>query len=88
VNVLNLQFEMYNLKYLSHMTPKELEAILKKYAYRVVTLTGALPNTVVAKIIKGQSIRSAFSAAANFRSACTGYTKRLLPRGLPLPMRK
>ena len=58
------------------MTPQELETRLKKYAYRIVTLTEALPNSVVAKIMKGQIIRAAFSAAANYRSACNGYTKK------------
>ena len=58
------------------MTPNELQTRLKKYAYRIVKLTDALPNSVVAKIIKGQIIRAAFSAAANYRSACKGYTKK------------
>jgi four helix bundle protein len=58
------------------MTPQELETRLKKYAHRIVALTGALPNSLAAKIIKGQIIRAAFSAAANYRSACKGYTKK------------
>ena len=58
------------------MTPLELETRLKKYAYRIVKLTEALPNSTVAKIIKGQIIRAAFSAAANYRSACKGYTRK------------
>ena len=58
------------------MTPSELESRLKKYAYRIVSLNEALPNSVVCKIIKGQLTRAAFSAAANYRSACRGYTKK------------
>jgi|SRR5438067_70688 len=58
------------------MTPEELQTRLKKYAYRIVKLTDALPKTIVAKIIKGQIIRAGFSAAANYRSACKGYTRK------------
>ena len=58
------------------MTPEELQTRLKKYADRIVKLTDALPKTIVAKIIKGQIIRAGFSAAANYRSACKGYTRK------------
>ena len=58
------------------MTAQELQARLKKYAYRIIKLTDALPNSMVSKIIKGQIIRAGFSAATNYRSACKGYTKK------------
>jgi four helix bundle protein len=58
------------------MTARELQTRLKKYAYRIVKLTEALPNAIASKIIKTQIIRAAFSAAANYRSACNGYTKK------------
>jgi len=58
------------------MTPQELQTRLKKYAYRIVKLTDALPNSLASKIIKDQIIRAGFSAAANYRSACKGYTKK------------
>ena len=58
------------------MTPEELQTRLKKYADRIVKLTDALPKTIVAKIIKAQIIRAGFSAAANYRSACKGYTRK------------
>jgi four helix bundle protein len=59
------------------MTPAELQDRLKKFAYRVVKVTEAMPDSILSKIIKGQILRSAFSGAANYRSACTGYTKKM-----------
>ena len=58
------------------MTPNELQNRLKSFAYRIVKLTNAIPGTLPARIIKGQILRSAFSGAANYRSACKGYTKK------------
>jgi len=58
------------------MTPQELQTRLKKYAYRIVKLTDAIPNSITSKIIKNQTLRAGFSAAANYRSACRGYTKK------------
>lgn len=59
------------------MTSKELSERLKQFAYRIVKLTKSLPNNPEANIIKGQILRSSFSAAANYRSACKAYSKKL-----------
>lgn len=58
------------------MDSHELLGRLKQFAYRIVKLTKFLPNTAEANIIKSQLLRSAFSAAANYRSACKAYTKK------------
>ena len=58
------------------MDSHELLNRLKQFAYRIVKLTKFLPNTSEAIIIKGQLLRSAFSAAANYRSACKAYSKK------------
>ena len=58
------------------MTSDELLTRLKQFAYRIVTLSKSLPDNTEAKIIKSQILRSAFSAAANYRSACKGYSKK------------
>ena len=58
------------------MDRHELLSRIKQFAYRIVKLTKFLPNTPEATIIKGQLLRSAFSAAANYRSACKAYTKK------------
>lgn len=58
------------------MTSAELLERLKQFAYRTVTMTKSLPHFPEAKIIQGQVLRSAFSAAANYRSACKAYSKK------------
>ena len=58
------------------MNSHELSNRLKQFAYRIVKLTKFLPVTDEANIIKVQLLRSAFSAAANYRSACKAYTKK------------
>ena len=58
------------------MNAKELECRLKAFAYRVVTVCEALPGNKVSKVIEGQLLRSCFSAAANYRAACRGISKR------------
>jgi four helix bundle protein len=56
------------------MTSKELEARLKNLAYRIVSMVGFLPKNKIAGIIEHQLMRSAFSAAANYRAACKGIS--------------
>jgi four helix bundle protein len=68
------------------MTPLELQTRLKKYAYRIVKLSESLPNSIVARTIKGQIIRAGFSAAANYRSACKGYTRKLFASKLAIAL--
>ena len=52
------------------MTSLELQNRLKKFAYSIVELCKQLPPSKVSGIIEGQLLRSAFSAAANYRAAC------------------
>ncbi|WP_166437281.1 four helix bundle protein [Niastella caeni] len=68
------------------MTPTELQDSLKKFAYRVVKVTESIPDSILSKVIKGQILRSAFSGAANYRSACTGYTKKMFNSKLAIAL--
>ncbi len=52
------------------MTAEELQHRLKEFAYRIVPLCESLPAQKAARVIEQQLIRSAFSAAANYRAAC------------------
>lgn len=56
------------------MTSKELEARLKSLAYRIVSMVESLPKRKISGIIEHQLMRSAFSAAANYRAACKGIS--------------
>ncbi|HMR91982.1 MAG TPA: four helix bundle protein [Chitinophagaceae bacterium] len=58
------------------MDSGELLNRLKQFAYRVVKLTKHLPDFPESQIIRGQILRSSFSAAANYRSACSAYSKK------------
>ncbi|MFN0141038.1 MAG: four helix bundle protein [Pyrinomonadaceae bacterium] len=44
----------------------------KQFALRILTLVDTLPNTLVARTIGGQLVRSGTSVAANYRAACRG----------------
>jgi four helix bundle protein len=44
----------------------------KQFALRILTLVDSLPNTLVARTIGGQLVRSGTSVAANYRAACRG----------------
>jgi four helix bundle protein len=52
------------------MDAVELQKRLKEFAYRIIPLCEALPRKKISKIIEDQLLRSAFSAAANYRAAC------------------
>lgn len=52
------------------MTPKELQARTKAFAWRVIGLVGALPRTTTGQVIGQQLLRSATSMGANYRAAC------------------
>lgn len=56
------------------MTADELQKRLKTFAYRTVPLCESLPKKKISKIIEDQFLRAAFSAAANYRSACKGQS--------------
>jgi four helix bundle protein len=58
------------------MTAEELQKRLRSFAYRIVTLCEALPSKKISGIIEGQLLRSAFSAAANYRAACKAQSAK------------
>ncbi len=58
------------------MNSIELQGRLKKLAYRVIPLCEALPNKKICRIIEDQLLRSVFSAAANYRSACKAQSPK------------
>ncbi|HYD21062.1 MAG TPA: four helix bundle protein [Flavipsychrobacter sp.] len=58
------------------MTPLELQVRFKQYALRCMKLQEKLPKEPTAKIISDQLLRSAFSAAANYRAACNAQSKK------------
>lgn len=58
------------------MNPNELSDRLKAFAYRVVAVCGALPKTKISAVIENQLLRSAFSAAANYRAACKAISRK------------
>ena len=58
------------------MNAKELQNRLKSFALRLVPLCEALPEKKISHIIEGQLLRSGFSAAANYRSACNAQSKK------------
>ena len=58
------------------MTSAELQQRLKAFAYRLVSLCEALPPKKISKIIEDQLLRSGFSAAANYRAACKGQSRK------------
>lgn len=51
------------------MNAEELRERTKRFAYRVIRLYRALPNTGEAQVIGKQLLRSATSVAANYRAA-------------------
>jgi four helix bundle protein len=55
---------------------KKLEGRLKNLAYRIVAMYEHLPKKKIAGIIEAQLLRSAFSAAANYRAACKGISTK------------
>jgi four helix bundle protein len=58
------------------MDSKILEGRLKNLAYRIVAMCEHLPKKKIAGIIEMQLLRSAFSAAANYRAACKGISTK------------
>ena len=58
------------------MNAKELQQRLKSFALRLVPLCDALPGKKISKILEDQLLRSGFSAAANYRAACNGQSKK------------
>ena len=54
----------------------QLQERLKTFALRLIPLCQALPKNKLAIIIEHQLLRSGFSAAANYRSACNAQSKK------------
>jgi four helix bundle protein len=54
----------------------QLQTRLKDFALRLIPLCEALPKKKLCTIIEHQLLRSGFSAAANYRSACNAQTKK------------
>jgi four helix bundle protein len=48
---------------------KELEARARKFAVRIIKLSGKLPNTIEGKVIRNQITKSGTSVGANYREA-------------------
>lgn len=58
------------------MDRSALQERLKTFALRLIPLCEALPPKKISSIIQHQLLRSGFSAAANYRSACNAQTKK------------
>lgn len=58
------------------MNANELQQRLKNFAYRIVPLCDSLPAKKISRIIEDQLLRSAFSAAANYRAACKAQSAK------------
>ncbi len=58
------------------MDSQELQQRLKQFAYRIIPLCEGLPSKKISKIIEDEILRSAFSAAANYRAACKGQSDK------------
>jgi four helix bundle protein len=58
------------------MTAEELQKRLQFFAYRIVPLCDSLPFKKISKVIEDQLLRSAFSAAANYRAACKAQSEK------------
>lgn len=68
------------------MNALELQKRLKEFAYRIVPLCDSLPVKKVSKVISDQLIRSAFSAAANYRAACKGQSNKAFSAKLSIAL--
>jgi four helix bundle protein len=58
------------------MNAQELQKRIKEFAYRIVPLCENLPTKKICRIIEDQLLRSAFSAAANYRAACKAQSTK------------
>ena len=58
------------------MTTQELKDRLKSFAYRSIKVYENLPGSLTAEIISKQLLRSALSAAANYRAATRSQSKK------------
>ena len=58
------------------MNAQELQKRLKSFAYRIVNFSRVLPKELISEIIIKQILHSAFSVAANYRTACRAQSKK------------
>lgn len=58
------------------MNATDLQNRRKSFAYRIVVLRESLPSGKTSKIIEDHLLRSAFSAAANYRAACKAQSDK------------
>src|SRR5215208_3970590 len=58
------------------MTSEQLQKRIRSFAYRIVSLCEALSPKKISGVIEAQLLRSAFSAAANYRAACKGQSAK------------
>jgi four helix bundle protein len=58
------------------MNSLELQNRLKFFAFRIVNVCDTLPKKKISAVIERQLLRSAFSSAANYRSACKAMSKK------------
>ena len=65
-----------------------LQKRLNDFAYRIVPLCESLPSKKISKVIEGQLLRSAFSAAANYRAACKAQSAKAFAAKLSIAFKK
>lgn len=58
------------------MTEEELKERFKSFSIRIVKMVDSLPNTLSAKAIGGQVVRSGTSPGANYRAACIAKSEK------------
>jgi len=58
------------------MTPQQFKSRTRAFAIDVVRVVRTLPPTIVCRAIGTQLIRSAASAAANYRAACRARSRK------------
>ena len=54
---------------------RELEARTRRFAIRVIKLSGKLPNSIECKVVRNQVTKSATSVGANYREANRSRSK-------------
>lgn len=57
------------------MDKYELQQRLTSFAFRVTNLANQLPKNPLGRYFENQILRSAFSAAANYRAACIAQSR-------------
>lgn len=57
------------------MYESELKSRTRQFAVRIIKLVDSLPNTLAAKEIGKQLVRSGMSVGANYRAACRAKSK-------------